>query len=345
MTVVVVGAGLAGLACARVLHDAGLDVVVRERGRVVGGRLASQRLDGRPVDLGAAYFTVSDPAFASVVDGWQRAGLARPWTKTFKVYGGSTPTTATGPQRWAAPGGLRSLAEHLATGLPVRLESPVTSVTEQSAGRARRRGVWTTGRASGLTGRRRIKPREPADSGERPTVDGEPVDAVALCMPGPQAERIVPGLFAPQPWAPVFSAVLRYPARGWPDFHGAFVNDHPVLATVCDDGDRRGDDAPVLVAHTTDAFARPRLADPASAGNTVAGAVASAVGELMNIREPPGRIHVHRWTYARPEAPREDSFELAGRVGLAGDVFGTPRAQTAWLSGRALGVHLATLLS
>ncbi len=67
MGVVVVGAGLAGLACARALTDAGVPVRILERGRVVGGRLASRRLDGRPADIGAAYFTVDDPAFAAVV--------------------------------------------------------------------------------------------------------------------------------------------------------------------------------------------------------------------------------------------------------------------------------------
>jgi predicted NAD/FAD-dependent oxidoreductase len=305
MTVVVVGAGLAGLACARVLVDAGHDVLVRERSRVVGGRFASQRLDGRPVDVGAAYFTVSDPDFAAVATGWQQESLALPWTTTFTVYDGSTVTSAAGPMRWAAPKGLRSLAEHLAADLPVRPAAPVMSVTGD------------------------------------PTVDGEPADAVALCMPGPQAERLLPGVFRPQSWDPVLSAVLRYPERAWPDFHGAFVNHHPVLTTVCDDGDRRGDRAPVLVAHSTDGIARTHLDDPAAAGPVIA----DAVGRLLGLPDRPSGIHVHRWGSARPSAPRDEDCEIVGRVGLAGDIFGTPRAQTAWLSGRALGGKLAALLS
>src|SRR5690349_8014951 len=305
MTVVVIGAGLAGLACARVLVDAGHDVVVREGRPVVGGRFASQRLDGRPVDVGAAYFTVSDPDFAAVVTGWQQRSLALPWTTTFTVYDGSTLTTAAGPMRWAAPKGLRSLAEHLASELPIQRSTPVRRVTGD------------------------------------PTVDGEPADAVALCMPGPPAERLLPGVFRPQSWDPVLSAVLRYPERAWPDFHGAFVNHHPVLTTVCDDGDRRGDRAPVLVAHSTDGFARTHLEDPAAAGP----AIADAVERLLGLPDRPRGIHVHRWATARPTAPRDEDCEVVGRVGLAGDIFGTPRAETAWLSGRTLGGKLATLLS
>ena len=90
VAVVVVGAGIAGIACARELAGAGVAVRVLERARVVGGRMASRRLHGRPVDLGAAYFTVADPEFAQVVDGWQAAGLARPWTDTLAVLEGGT---------------------------------------------------------------------------------------------------------------------------------------------------------------------------------------------------------------------------------------------------------------
>ena len=104
MTVVVVGAGLAGLACARVLLDAGHHVVVRERSRVVGGRFASQRLDGRPVDIGAAYFTVSElltnvskhaGARTATVDVW-RSGDRLMLTVRDDGRGGADPLRGTG---------------------------------------------------------------------------------------------------------------------------------------------------------------------------------------------------------------------------------------------------------
>src|SRR5918997_1786393 len=122
MTVMVVGAGLAGVACGVELASAGVDVRILERARTVGGRMASRRIEGRPVDLGAAYFTVRDPGFAEVVDRWQAAGLARPWTAELGVLGGGERGRAPGPMRWAAPGGLRSLVTALAEGLPVELE-------------------------------------------------------------------------------------------------------------------------------------------------------------------------------------------------------------------------------
>jgi renalase len=288
VTVVVVGAGIAGLACAQELTDAGVAVRVVDRARVVGGRLASRRYDGRYADIGAAYLTADDPAFAGRVESWRAAGLIRPWTDTFDVYEpGRPPRPAPGPMRWAAPGGLRSLAEDLARDLDVTLEQEVTA--------------------------------PPA------------ADAVVLAMPGPQALRIA-ALDAArrQEWSPVLAAVLTYPGRSWPDFRGAFVNGHPVLAAIWDDGDRRGDAAPVLVAHSTAAFARPRLADPAGA----AGDLEAAVRDLLGVPVA-ASTRIHRWTYAQP-APGSGAFAAEGGIYLCGDAFGRPRVQTAWLSGRAV---------
>jgi predicted NAD/FAD-dependent oxidoreductase len=288
VTVLVVGAGIAGLACARELIDAGIPARVVEAAPVVGGRLASMRIDGRYADIGAAYITADDPAFRGRLDSWRVAGLAEPWTDTLVVFDGTGSHQAAGPMRWSAPAGLRSLAEDLARELDLTLGTEIT------------------------------------------TLPGE-ADVVVLAMPGPQAARLTEMAAAhEQRWSPVLAAVLTYPQRSWADFRGAFVNDHPVLATLCDDGDRRGDRAPVLVAHSTGAFARPRLADPAAAADDLA----AAVGELLRIDEKP-RVYVHRWTWAQPE-PVQGLFAQQGNVYLAGDAFGRPRVQTAWRSGRAV---------
>ena len=56
----------------------------------------------------------------------------------------------------------------------------------------------------------------------------------------------------------------------------------------------------------------------------------------------PAWTHLQRWTYARPAQPREQAFHLGGqRVGLCGDGWGSPRVETAWVSGTRLGGALA----
>jgi hypothetical protein len=304
--ILVVGAGIAGVACARALRAGGADVRVVDRARVVGGRMASRQLGEprRPVDLGAAYFTVADDGFRAVVDGWRERGLARPWTDTLSVFDGDGQHLAPGPMRWAAPGGLRSLVEDLADGLDVTLEHSVTTV------------------------------------GPGPVVDGQGYDAVVLAMPDPQAARLL-GPDSPAhgvltgagavTWSPVLAVAAEFPARTWANFDAAFVNDHPVLSALADDGARRGDGVPVLVAHTTPAIARDDVLED----------VLAAVADLLDLPDRPVWTYAHRWRPAQPDAHRDRPFHLgADRIGLAGDGWGRPRVETAWLSGTALATEL-----
>lgn len=311
--VVVVGAGLSGVACACELRAAGVPVRVLDRGHRAGGRIASRRLWDRPVDLGASYVTTSDDDFLAVVERWRDRGLARPWTDTFTALGDGDPVAKTGPLRWGAPGGLRSLVEDLAADLEVER--------------------YDVADADGLAGA-----------------------AVVLAMPDPQARRLVPddhpvaGLLDRQ-FEPVLALAASWSGRTWDDvsptgrFDGAFVNGDPVVAWVADDGRRRGDDAPVLVVHSTPDFASRHLADAAAAGPEMV----AALRGLMSLPEPDD-VHVHRWTFARPVGARTATHTLvdgpAGLVGVCGDGWGaSPKVETAWLSGRDLGRALVEALS
>lgn len=118
--VTVIGAGIAGAACARVIADAGLPVRIVNRGRTVGGRMSSPELHGRRVDLGAGYFTVRDADFAALVDTWRARGVAHEWTDTFTVLErGAAPVAKKGPVRWGTPDGLRSVVKDMLAGADV----------------------------------------------------------------------------------------------------------------------------------------------------------------------------------------------------------------------------------
>jgi len=76
--IAVVGAGIAGLACARTLVQAGHKVTVFERAGAVGGRTASIDTPFGTFDHGAQYFTVRDPRFSQVLQ--TTPGLCKPWS-------------------------------------------------------------------------------------------------------------------------------------------------------------------------------------------------------------------------------------------------------------------------
>jgi len=322
--VIVVGAGISGIACARRLHDAGVAVRVVERSHRLGGRMAvrTEHLAGRPhaVDIGASYFTVQDPRFTQVVTAWQRLGLARPWTDTFFL---ATPDgrigTTSSPTRWSSPQGLRSLVEHLAEGLDVTLRHEVREVRVAYDG--------------------------------APVVDGEPARGVVLAMPDPQAADLLPPHLARElgvagrSWNAALCVWAAWPQRWWPPFDGVFVDDSAVLAWVADDGRRRGDGAPVLVAHTTAPFAEARLDDVASGVEPVLAEVPAVIG--AGAMPDPQWVRVHRWSLASPRLNRRDAFGLTeSRIGVCGDAWGSrSRVEQAWLSGHLLGEELATRLA
>lgn len=113
MRILVVGAGLAGLAAARALapHH---DVVVVDKGRSVGGRLATRRIGDARLDHGAQFFTVRGERFRDQVDDWVERDMARVWCHGFA-------DSHDGYPRYCGTTGMNSLAKDLAEGLDVRL--------------------------------------------------------------------------------------------------------------------------------------------------------------------------------------------------------------------------------
>jgi len=61
--VLVIGAGISGLLCATQLQAAGLSTLVLDKGRGVGGRMATRRIGDTTFDHGAQFFTVRDARF------------------------------------------------------------------------------------------------------------------------------------------------------------------------------------------------------------------------------------------------------------------------------------------
>jgi predicted NAD/FAD-dependent oxidoreductase len=113
-----------------------------------------------------------------------------------------------------------------------------------------------------------------------------------------------------------------------------------VLSFVADDGSRRGDDAPVLVAHSTPVFAAGHLAEPVTAAPAMLAVLRNLSGAV------PAWFTVKRWTFARPAHARPEAFSFDGVVGRAGDSWaGQPRTQSAWVSGDALGREMAGALA
>ena len=124
MRVVVVGAGIAGLMAAQTLVKNGHDVVVVDKGRSPGGRLATRRIDDATLDHGAQFFTVRDPLFKSHVEKWIASGVVTEWCRGFD----SATQNNDGFPRYRGVRGMTDIAKHLANGLDVRCNTLAFSI-------------------------------------------------------------------------------------------------------------------------------------------------------------------------------------------------------------------------
>lgn len=117
---IILGAGMAGLTAARRLQRAGLDVVVIDKGRGVGGRLATRRIGDARVDHGAQFFTTRGEAFAGLIADAVADGAVEQWCLGFGEPDGYP--------RYRGAEGMTSFAKWLASGIDVRLGESVARI-------------------------------------------------------------------------------------------------------------------------------------------------------------------------------------------------------------------------
>lgn len=79
MRVGIVGAGIAGLACAARLRENGIEPMLFDKGRRPGGRLSTLRLDDMAWDFGCQYLKSGEGEFAAQIGRWREAGILAPW--------------------------------------------------------------------------------------------------------------------------------------------------------------------------------------------------------------------------------------------------------------------------
>jgi len=127
--VVVVGAGLAGLVCAKELQHQELNAVVLDKSRGVGGRIATRRLHDTCADLGLPYFSVQGKQTQQLLDCLQENNIIRPWTgKIYELNAQKDWLPMATVQRYVASGGINAIAKFLAQDLEVWREWRVTAL-------------------------------------------------------------------------------------------------------------------------------------------------------------------------------------------------------------------------
>lgn len=323
-SIAVIGAGIAGLAAARRLGEAGAHVTLLEKARGLGGRMATRRAEGFAFDHGTQFFTLRDPAFRALVEAAERAEAAAPWSRAWGCWrDGELAREAGEGVRWVGTPGMSSFCRHLGEGQDLVTERSVQELVRHSDG-------W------GI-----VTQRGPL---------GQHFRAVAVAVPAPQARALVEGAcgFAERlgkaSYAPCWAAMAGFDGRLGVE-SDAIAFDDAVLAWASRDGSKPGRpaEAESWVLHGTPAWSRAELERTAE---EAAAALLARFRDLLGVSEEPRLLRGHRWRFARVEQALGEPclWDPEAGIGACGDWCLGPRVEEAWRSGDALGRAMAESL-
>ena len=143
---IIVGGGITGLITATILQRQGISVTILDKGRGIGGRVATRRVNYKDsiegvFDYGTQYFSVKDAKFQVWVDDWLESGVIKEWSQGFAKeclkntsyevkaasYNLAHDETDDKP-RYCGVNGTRGIAKHLAADLDVRTSCKVVKI-------------------------------------------------------------------------------------------------------------------------------------------------------------------------------------------------------------------------
>ncbi len=338
--VIIVGAGIAGLTVARELRARGHAPLVLERSRGVGGRCATRRIDGQPVDHGLGFLHGSDPRFLAALDAALAGAEAiESWPIARDGEGTPCQPRAFGERgrRLVPREGVNVFAKALARDAHVRTTARVEAialVSDPAAGRA-----WDVT----LEGGERLRTR-----------------ALVLTQPVPGATALLEPLAATEPgvreWLPLLSLVHVVPcltviarygkAFGIPEWDAAYPAESDLIQVALHDSAKRGPGAePTLVIQARPNWSRRHLKDaPEGWAQLLLDEAVRLWGAGVGA---PATMQAHAWRHARVATGSELAAPLlrplpgGPLLGMAGDGFHEAGgAEGAHLSGLSLAERL-----
>ncbi len=315
--IAVIGAGMAGIACAQDATARGFRPAVFEKGRGLGGRLATRRADdGSAFDHGAQYLTARSAALQALVRDTVESGAAALWRPR------DADRRAPAREDWfVGTPAMNALVKPLARGLDIRLETQVTAVERDGGG-------WRL--------------RTLADP------SGAPFDVVVSTTPAPQARA----LFAFEPGiaraldevaiAPCWALMLTF-AKTLDCGFDVRRSETADLAWIARNRSKpgRAEDKDCWVVHAGPDWSRHHLERER---DEIMPMMIEMFRRALDVRLPEiEHAAAHRWRYARTIVPLGKPYLRSGdgTLFVGGDWCLGARVESAFESGRAMAASIA----
>ena len=338
----VIGAGIAGVACARTLVQAGHRVTVLEKSAGLGGRMATRSSAFGTFDHGAQYFTVRDPRFVKALE--TVPNLCKRWSaNTVRVLDELGRVAAAGltarESHWVPTPGMNALvkawAKPLEHGQQFESKTKVTAIEADSLNPSQ----WQL-RTMG------------ADDSQH-VYSG--FDGVLLAIPAAQARNLLAGLKTTSAMAaqldtvkvaPCWTLMLAFPQAMQPNLSAlgpqwnAARSTHHRIAWLARESSKPGRGAVERwTVQASAAWSQEHLQDNPQ---RVQDKLLKAFSEITGIRAEPAHIDTARWLYAQTTQPLGKShlWDVKSGIGLCGDWCIGHRVEDAFVSGLELALDV-----
>ncbi len=310
--ILIIGAGISGLICATELQKAGRNVRLVDKGRGVGGRMATRRMGGGRIDHGAQFFTVRDDRFRPYVQDWLVKGVVREWYRSAHVDRREEDQI-----RYCGVTGMSAAAKQLASNLDVVCSERIETLT-------REKQCWIATSESG----NQFEAAELVITAPIPQalqlLDTSGLDYAGDTLAQLQQVQYAKGL--------ALLAILDGPS-GLPAPGAVKIKDSAVDWIA--DNQMKGicpDDVVGITVHATAAYAEEHWnSDDAQRAPRMLEILQSKIQSTVVEHK------CHRWGFTHPLTPwlGPDKFFRNRPLGLtlAGDAFGGPRVESAAISG------------
>ena len=305
-SVAVVGAGLAGLSCAQVLRNAGVNVQVFERSNGVGGRCATQLWQGHLVDTGVQFFTAQSGDFKKEL--LTRLRQFRPIiSPILDQYGQVLPNTF-GPRFYVLQGN-NYFAHVLSSNLDVHLNCEIGPLKFKSDGAI---------------------------------VHGDNYRAVVSSLPGAQTAQLFGLGQSPADYETSLVALLEYAGTDLGRSRESYArmlgdSNEPLKASYCENNKvgRVVGNKTVFIAEATPGYSLENAEAPPDAYLPALIQKHEQVWEI-----PAGRLTAAFglcWKYGRPGHGQRRDISLPAGAFICGDSRTAPTVEDVWLDGQKAG--------
>ena len=329
--VLVLGAGIAGLQCARRLSDAGAEVLVVDRADKPGGRCATRLFDGQPTDYGPVFIHGDNSGFLAAMNALDLARIDG-WPRNVQGRGLPCQPEAFAPfeTRFALAEGVNAFPHLLARNLPIRLGSLVNSIAPEG-------DVITVTLSSG----EKLAARD-----------------VVLAMALEQSASFLRTLTSIKRARSLLALLDMFSSSAcltmiagyetsvhMPAWDIVYPEDEPALLLISNESSKRPNrPGRVLVFQASARWSRQRLEEPKEEWSRELLQVAAR--RLGVWARTPRWTHLHRWRYSRVDRANELAGPLVmeiekSRLGITGDLFSPGGGmQASWVAGDRLGERL-----